>query len=379
MEFNKNIMNNTITNGHFKCELVPYELKKIEVLKYQTISISDIGKLGSLSIPVINAIENTMGAGGSGLYMVDTDGGTLFQSAVKGGFIGGMKTATGGIGQSTLSPVIFNPITLGVALTIVSMFTKLDSIESSCNKIYDYITIGDKAELSDNYKKLFQIYNEYNENYNNEKAVIEFIHVISIIKCNAGKMIEVYKPLIKKEIENNKFNIDDKSVINNAKELIDYCYYLKLSTFNYAFSTMLSIFIEEKFNHDTLERCYEDINKKNDDVCDLFDEAKSYLLKEFDKSLMKKDLILAVASREISSVIPVLKNIKPLKEFSDKKIEKKVNKVIDGEDYINNIFTENSELNVKELNNNIKLVDQIFNSHAQILCDKNNFYIRKEI
>ena len=370
MEHNENLVNNVITRGNFKCELVPCDLKEIEISKYQTISISDIGKLGSISVPVINVIQNTMGAGGSGLYMVDTAGGTLFSSAVKGGFIGGMKAATGGIGQATLSPVIFNPITLGVALTMVSMFTKLDEIKSTCDKIYTYITIGDKAELSNNYEKLFTIYNEYNENYKNEKAVIGFIHDISDINSNAGKMIKVYKPLIKKEFEKKKFNIDEKSIINNAKELINHCYYLKLATFNYAFSMMLSIFVEEKFNHNTLERCYNDIYNKNVDVRDLFNDAKSYLLKEFDKSLINIDLIFTVFGRDI----PVVKKI-----FFFFLIKKKANKIIDGKDYINSIFTENSELNVENYYNNIKFIDQIFNSHTQILCDKDNIYVRKEI
>ena len=373
MEHNENLVNNVITRGNFKCELVPYELKEIEISKYQTISISNIGKLGSLSTPVINVIQNTMGAGGSGLYMVDTAGGTLFSSAVKGGFIGGMKTATGGIGQATLSPVIFNPITLGVALTMVSMFTKLDAIESSCNRIYDYITIGDKAELSNNYENLFKIYNEYNENYNNEKAITEFIHTISDINRNAGKMIKVYKPLIKEEFEKKKFNINKESVINNAKELINYCYYLKLATFNYSFSTLLSIFVEEKFNHDTLERCYKDIDEKKDNVNDLFSDAKSYLLDEFNKI----DFIYPMLCYECISNIPVVKNIKRIKEYEyDDFVEKSAYKFIDNKEYINNIFTKCTELNVENYNNNIKFIDQIFNSHTQILCDKNNFYIK---
>lgn len=359
MEHNENLMNNVITRENFKCELVPYDLKEIEISKYQTISISDIGKLGSLSVPVINVIQSTMGAGGSGLYMVDTAGGTLFSSAVKGGFIGGMKTATGGIGQATLSPVIFNPITLGVALTMVSMFTKLDAIESSCNKIYDYITIGDKAELSSNYKRLFKIYNEFNENYDNKKAVIEFIHSISDINSNAGKMIEVYKPLIKEEFEKKKFNI------NNANELINYCYYLKLATFNYAFSTLLSIFVEEKFNHDTLERCYKDIDEKKDNVNDLFSDVKSFLLDKF----TYRDMIFAMLRNLCISNIPVVKNIKQLKEYDDNEQEKLAYKYKDIEEYINNIFTKCTELNVENYNNNIKFIDQIFNSHTQILCD----------
>ena len=376
---NSNLVNSDVLNHDFKCELVPIELNKIDVSDVQTISISDIGKLGALSIPVINVIQNVMGSGGSGLYMVNTAGGTLFKSAVKGGFIGGVRNAAGGISQATLSPVIFNPITLGVALTLVSVFIKLDKIESSCNKIYDYITISDKAELSNNYKILFKIYNEYRENFNNEKAVSEFIHSISSINSNSGKMIEVYKTLIEKELGKNKFNLNDKSVINNSKELISNYYYLKLAAFNYAFSTMLTIFIEEKFNHDTLERCYKDINEKTGLVEDLFYKTKNYLLNQYDKSLTNKHLFIIELSREMSSKIPGIKDLKFLNDFNEKQIEEKVIEINNGRDYIEKVFADNQELDIGIYNKNIKFIDQVFNSQTQILCDANNFYVKAEI
>lgn len=359
--------NNLVSLYEFKCELIPCELKKIDLSKCQAISISDIGKLGSLSIPVINVVQNVMGAGGSGLYMVNTAGGTLFSSAAKGGFIGGMKTATGGIAQSTLSPVIFNPITLGVALTMISTFIKLDRIENSCNKIYNYITIRDKAELANHYERLFKIYNEFRENFNNEKAVIGFIHAISDINGDAGNMIKTYNSLIEEELAKSTFNIDYKSVVGNAKELIYSLYYIKLALFNYAFSTMLSIFIEEKLNHETLIRCYEDIKCKKELIDNLTNKTKSYLSNECEKSFTYKDFLIKLFAKELTSKMP----IKPF----DKSFNNKVDEIINGQNYINNILSQGSELDTEIYNNNIKLVDKIFNEKVQILCDSNNFYI----
>lgn len=99
--------NNEIMNDKEKVDLTISLMDKgFNLSNYDKIPISTIGELGAIGVPIVEALEVISGAGGSGLYMVNTAGGTLFQCASKGAYIGGMTAATGEMGQAALTPVI---------------------------------------------------------------------------------------------------------------------------------------------------------------------------------------------------------------------------------------------------------------------------------
>ena len=92
------------------------------------------------------------GAGGSGLYYVNTAGKTMFQMKETGNFIGSLKTSAGlvGGGQAQMMPLAFDPTMLFMAAALANIDKKLDSIKEMQQEMMDFLVQKEKAELKGN-------------------------------------------------------------------------------------------------------------------------------------------------------------------------------------------------------------------------------------
>ena len=77
--------------------------------------------MGTAFQPLTTAVQTAVtGAGGSGLYYVNTAGKTMFQMKETGNFIGSLKTSAGlvGGGQAQMMPLAFEPTMLFMAAAL---------------------------------------------------------------------------------------------------------------------------------------------------------------------------------------------------------------------------------------------------------------------
>ena len=109
------------------------------VLKESKVGVSDYAKLpvSRLAAAVQTAVN---GAGGSGLYYVDTAGKTMFQMNGTNNFIGSLKTVGGmvGGGQAQMIPFACDPTMLFMA-ALVNIDKKLDTIKEMQQEMMDFL------------------------------------------------------------------------------------------------------------------------------------------------------------------------------------------------------------------------------------------------
>ena len=81
------------------------------------------------------------GAGGSGLYYVDTAGKTMFQMNGTNNFIGSLKTAGGmvGGGQAQMISFACDPTMLFAAAALANIDKKLDTIKEMQQEMMDFL------------------------------------------------------------------------------------------------------------------------------------------------------------------------------------------------------------------------------------------------
>ena len=110
------------------------------VLEESKVGVSDYAKLpvSRLAAAVQTAVN---GAGGSGLYYVDTAGKTMFQMNGTNNFIGSLKTVGGmvGGGQAQMIPFACDPTMLFMAAALVNIDKKLDTIKEMQQEMMDFL------------------------------------------------------------------------------------------------------------------------------------------------------------------------------------------------------------------------------------------------
>ena len=117
------------------------EESKVGVSDYAKFPVSRLAALGTAFEPLAAAVQTAVnGAGGSGLYYVDTAGKTMFQMNGTNNFIGSLKTAGGmvGGGQVQMIPFACDPTMLCMAVALANIDKKLDTIKEMQQEMMDF-------------------------------------------------------------------------------------------------------------------------------------------------------------------------------------------------------------------------------------------------
>ena len=118
------------------------EESKVGVSDYAKLPVSRLAALGTAFEPLVAAVRTAVsGAGGSGLYYVDTAGKTMFQMNGTNNFIGSLKTVGGmvGGGQAQMIPFACDPTMLFMAADLANIDKKLDTIKEMQQEMMDVL------------------------------------------------------------------------------------------------------------------------------------------------------------------------------------------------------------------------------------------------
>ena len=118
------------------------EESKVGVSDYAKLPVSRLAALGTAFEPLVAAVRTAVsGAGGSGLYYVDTAGKTMFQMNGTNNFIGSLKTVGGmvGGGQAQMIPFACDPTMLFMAAALANIDKKLDTIKEMQQEMMDFL------------------------------------------------------------------------------------------------------------------------------------------------------------------------------------------------------------------------------------------------
>lgn len=193
---------------------------EVGVSNYTPLPLSRLTAYGTAFQPLTTAVQTAIGgAGGSGIYYVNTGGKTMFQMKSTGNFIGSLQSPTGmvGGGQAQMTPLTCDPTMLFMAAALANIEKKLDAIQDMQREMMDFLIQKEKADLKGNLNFLFDVFNNYKYNWNNAMYKnSNHIKVLDIRQEAEKKITFSVNRLLQKSIKSPLF-IATKLLANNYK------------------------------------------------------------------------------------------------------------------------------------------------------------------
>lgn len=369
----------TMMNDTSLCPIL--EETKVGVSNYTKLPVTRLVAMGTAFQPLTTAVQNAVtGAGGSGLYYVNTAGKTMFQMKETGNYIGSLKTSTGlvGGGQAQMLPIACDPTMLFMAAALVDIDKKLDAIKEMQQEMMDFLMQKDKADLKGNLTFLYDVFNNYKYNWNNEMYKNNNHTMVLTIKKEAESKIVFYREQIIAKVNKKSFIHSDQAVNKQLKTVQDQFKDYQLALYTLAFSTFLDVMLVENYNKEYLSG----ISAKLDDYSmkyrelytQCYEEISGYSSTSIQSSVLKGLSKTTLAVGKIVEKIPVVGDTQAdetliaagdkLNNIGAEKVHKQMKQLIERQSNFVRPFIEN-----------IDAVNKLSNSPVQLLVDKDNIYI----
>lgn len=311
-------------------------------------------------------------AGGSGIYMVSTEGGKLAWSAAKNAYIGGMTTASGELAQASLRPVVFNPTTICIAVTMVAAIVKLDEISNNVKEVIDTFKRKDSANIKTAIRRLQEIKDNYRENSENENLLqLDMIDIRNSLR-EMMKLQEEYKDKLLVLIKDESLKISNEDQFNDIREAYNY---YEWATYLIGICKFMLVGYERKLDNEHLQKVREEIKKYCDEIQDLYRKSCDFIEKRYGNSIVggisqiSDSIINGVTSIPLPIAIPNVFGIvsgDKLKELRDGEKEKEMKKI----DSIN-------RPQLESVIDKIDMIDKLYNVQFKIVVDKEAVYIER--
>lgn len=357
------------------------EESEVVLSNYTHLPLSRLTAYGTAFQPLATAVQTAIGgAGGSGIYYVNTAGKTMFQMKGTGNFIGSLQTPTGmvGGGQAQMTPLACDPTMLFMAAVLANIDKKLDAIQDMQREMMDFLIQKEKADLKGNLNFLFDVFNQYKYNWNN--AMYKNSNYIKVldIRQESEKKITFYREQITAKVNKKSFFHSDQTVNKQLQSVQDQFKDYQLALYLLGFSSFLEIMLLENFDADYLS----DISAKLDDYSlkyrelysKCYDEIEGYSSTSMQSSVLKG---IAKASTSVGKFVerlPVISKSQAdealitaggkLDEINAGKLRKQMSALI--------AYQSNS---IRPFIENINTINKLYNKPVQLLVDKENLYL----
>lgn len=357
------------------------EESQVGIANYTQLPISRLAALGTAFQPLASAVQTAVtGKGGSGLYYVNTGGKTMFQMKGKSDFIGSLKTSTGSVGggQAQMTSLACDPTMLFMAAALANIDKKLDVIKEIQQEMMDFLVQKEKAELKGNLTFLYDLFNNYKYNWNNELYKNSNHIMVLTIKKEAEAKIVFYREQIIGKVNKKSFFHSDQSVGRQLEEVQDKFKDYHLALYLLTFSSFMDVLLLENYDKEYLSG----ISTKLDNYCleyrelysQCYEEIASYSSSSVESSVLKGLSIAAIAVGEFVEKIPVVGDAQAdetliavgnqLNDIGTEKVNKQMQKLIE----------EQSD-SVRPFIDNIDTINELYNKPMQVLVDRDNLYI----
>lgn len=273
--------------------------------KSNAISLADLSSLGVAFQPLTSAIQSVVsGAGGSGIYYVNTKGMQMFSTSE--GFIGSLKTAAGtvGGGQARMTALACDPTMLFMAAALMNIEKKLDDIKATQEEILGFLEAKERAALQGNLNVLGDIMTNYKFNWDNEKFKTNKHILVQEIKKEAEASIILYRDQIAKKVRKRSFIHSDQDVKGTLKKLQAQFKDYQLALYLYSYSTFLEVMLLGNYSAGYLTSVEERISDYALEYRTLYTDCYN-LMEQYSKSSIQAGLLsgLAAASKFMGGTI----------------------------------------------------------------------------
>ncbi len=196
---------------------------EVGVSNYTSLPLSRLAAYGTAFQPLTTAIQTAVsGAGGSGIYYVNTAGKTMFQMKGTNNFIGSLQTSAGmvGGGQAKLHLACYLTM-IFMAAALANVEKKLDAIQDMQKEMIDFLVQKEKADLKGDLNFLFDVFNNYKYNWNNEMYKNSNHIKLLDIRQESEKKIAFYREQIIAKVNKKSFIHSDQTVNKQLQAVQD--------------------------------------------------------------------------------------------------------------------------------------------------------------
>ena len=369
----------TMMNDASLCPFL--EESRVGVSNYTQLPVSRLAAMGTAFQPLATAVQTAVsGAGGSGIYYVNTAGKTMFQMKGTSNYIGSLQTAAGtvGGGQAQMTPLACDPTMLFMAAAMANIDKKLDDIKEMQQEMMDFLVQKEKAELKGNLIFLYDVFNNFKYNWNNAMYKNNSHIKVLDIRQEAEKKISFYREQIVAKVNKKSLIHSDQTVNKQLQQVQDQFKDYQLSLYLLAFSSFLEVMLIENFDKDYLNGVSEKIEnyslKYRELYTQCYEAISGYSSSSVQSALLKGLSKTSTAMGKMIEKIPVVSNSQAdetliaagdkLQKIGDDKVRKQMKALI-----------ERQSNYVRPFIDNINTVNELHNNPVQLLIDKDNLYI----
>ena len=305
------------------------------------------------------------------------------------GLLGSFRDAATGFGQArfhvqqgmsltSVTTMPYNPAFLAMAIALVQINKKLDSIQSSVDQIFKYMRQRDKADMQGNLKTLADILNEYGFNYGNTVYMSNAHMKVLDIKQKSEQDMELFRFQVQEKLHKKSFIEIRESVSKRLDTVLDYLKDYQLSAYIYCFALFLEPMLSENFESGKLNAITKRIEEESIRYLELYSECYETIETSTHKSI---DTIvfggLASVGQKAGKAIAATKVgdhtlIDEALEGAGKGIEGLNNKY-------SNSLTEKllsaKSLDVLPFKENVESINILYNQPSQLAIDDKNIYV----
>ena len=275
-------------------------------------------------------------------------------------------------------PIAVDPVTIAVAVAMISINAKLDSIQKTQDEILDFLKRDKESELEGYVNSLADILSQFKYNSDNSNWLISHLGTISLTRIKAEKNIRFYEKEIKATVEAFKrlhVNAQDMKVFN---KLLHAFKYYKLSVYLYAYASFAAVLLGKNYNKDYLDDMTKKINEHSYQYqltySDCYPILEDYLNASLDAKALKG---VGAVSKTIGSAVAKI----PVIEKGP--IDEALIKAGEALNYHGNKqakdamheFRMNRDADVGIFVENIETINELCNEPIEIMFDDNVIYL----
>lgn len=279
------------------------------------IPLANLTALGVAFQPLTSAIQTAVsGAGGSGIYFVNTMGKQMFTTSGGTEFIGSLKSATGtvGGGQARMTALVCDPTMLFMAAALMNIEKKLDTIQETQEEILEFLEEKERATLQGNFNVLGDVMTNFKYNWDNPTYKSNKHILVQQIKKESEASIILYRDQIAKKLKKRSFIHSDQDVKSTLKKLQAQFKDYQLALYLYSYSSFLEVMLLGNFGEGYLDSVEQRMSEYSLQYRTLYTECYD-LMEGYSKSSIQSGVLsgLAAASKfmgETIAKVPVISN-----------------------------------------------------------------------
>lgn len=347
------------------------------------IPLANLSALGVAFQPLTSAIQTAVtGAGGSGIYFVNTMGKQMFTTSGGTEFIGSLKSATGmvGGGQARMTALACDPTMLFMAAALMNIEKKLETIQETQEEILEFLEEKERAVLQGNLNVLGDVMTNFKYNWDNQTYKSNKHILVQQIKKETEASIILYRDQIAKKLKKRSLIHSDQEVKGTLKKLQAQFKDYQLALYLYSYSTFLEVMLLGNFSEGYLDSVEQRISEYSLQYRTLYTECYN-LMEDYSKSSIQAGVLsgLAVASKfmgETIAKVPVISNSQLDENLIeagsrlDKHGSKRVTIALEG-------LAQTRMSVTLPFVENIRAVNDLYNKPVTYLFDSENVYVQQ--